>query len=204
MNDKGSKKFNDVPMVYERSQYQGLVLAANPCNPRNNRVSQSLILLVNRLGPAVMGLQFNTAIEDTRLFNLVSTLGFYIETDEPIYYGGNLGTNKLHFIHSLDWRGLSTIEINENLGVTSDISILSALSSGLGPQLYRACVGHWSWEVGVLNQQLDWTSSDQEYGWEATLATEDLVFHSGQGRRQWLTAIEQSGRQQVRSWFNRF
>lgn len=186
--------------LFKASEYQGLLLAANPCNPPN-RLKNSVMLVVKELGPMIMALQLNVPNIDLELDPVVANLGFRIDSDQPVYFGGNLATNRLHFIHSLDWTSFSTIMVNDVVGVTSDLSILSALAGGVGPKSFRACAGHWSWNIDTLSQQLNnLDNPDQDYKWEAIEAEPDLIFDFS-GSEQWSKVLEISAQSQVENWF---
>ena len=105
-------------------------------------------------------------------------------------------------IHSLDWQGLTTVEIAPNIGLTNDISILTALTRGEGPEYLRACAGFMSWREGALWRELDHTT-ETEHKWELAPANISTVFEFDE-LDQWHHCIEASARSQVSRWFNLF
>jgi putative AlgH/UPF0301 family transcriptional regulator len=105
-------------------------------------------------------------------------------------------------VHSLDWRGITTIELTPDIGVTNDISVLTAIYKGEGPEYFRACAGVLTWPNNSLVQQLD-PKTDTKFKWELTPATLSTVFHTDE-LEQWHKCVEASAKHQVDKWFNLF
>lgn len=180
--------------------YIGQLLAANPSNPQNNQLNKGVILITGQIYSTIIGLQINNVIPSLSINDVIENLGFWIDGEYPVYYGGNLGTNKLHIVHSSDWSGMTTRAVTNSISVTSDISILAALSENEGPKLWRACAGHWSWNQYLLEQQLS-IDPDQEYKWEICPATIKFVFYH-QEQQQWEKVMTNAAQQAVSDWIN--
>lgn len=187
----------------------GLLLVANPGNP-SDILYRSVVLLFHRSPHVVLGLQLNRELYQANLESIMEGLGFdftLLRGDpqaQSVYFGGSINSNRLHFVHSLDWSGMNTHRLNNELGVTSDVSILSALSAGEGPIQYRACAGTWRWDIDTLQQQvfnLGPTAEKQTHLWEMAPVAADTVFtHAGEN--QWLQALDQSIQGQASAWMN--
>ena len=181
-----------------KKNFQGHLLVANPNNPRDD-LEKAVILLIGHGVEKVFGLQINNPYDDLNVQNISSGIGIELVDDARIYRGGSNNMGKISFIHSTDWSGLSTTFITEHLALTNDISVLTAISRGEGPEFYRACAGHWLWDRNQLDQQMDPHTSTR-YKWEPVPATVETVFDS-EGEEQWQTALEASARYQVSAWF---
>lgn len=181
-----------------KKNYQGHLLAANPNNPCDE-LEKAVILLIGYGSDTVFGLQINSPYDDLNIRNISANIGIDIDVDANIYRGGSNGISKISVIHSTDWTGISTVLISENIAVTNDISVLTALSRGEGPEYYRACAGHWLWERGQFDNQLD-PHTATRYKWEVVPARMETVFEL-EGSEQWRTTLEESARHQVRAWF---
>jgi len=183
---------------------QGLLLCANPCNPTDT-VYRSVILLFHQTEHTVLGLQVNRVVPNINLGRIFSNLGFDLDyqlSNDQVYYGGGLGTNRMHFIHSLDWFASGTVVLSNDLGITSDLSIVSALAGGEGPKRYRACAGNWRWDVDTLYDQiynLDLEHEVQEHLWEIVPMDSALIFDH-HDHAQWLSALQASAKNQSRNW----
>ena len=183
-----------------KNNLQGHLLAANPSNPRDE-LDRSVILLTSHTSNSSEGLQINRVLPELSLANIANNIGIWIDDDHPVYCGGSVGINKIHVIHTNDWTGHTTVRITKDLCVTNDISVLSAISRGEGPEYIRACAGFWLWEDGQLDQQLDnKIDGVDRHKWETVPATIDNVFGST-GIEQWHESLEASARMQVSLWF---
>jgi putative AlgH/UPF0301 family transcriptional regulator len=179
--------------------YPGYMLVANPNNPRDE-LSKSTILVVTHNDRVAIGLQLNNPLEDINLKTVADNIELPYEGHDPLYYGGNISQNKIHVVHSLDWRGLSTVKLNDQLAVTNDISVLCAIAAGEGPEYFRACAGYWLWEDGKLDNMLDPRNKSEPHKWEVVPATHENSF-VGEGPEQWRNALEQAAKFQVSAWF---
>ena len=180
-------------------KYPGYLLVANPNNPRDD-ISRSVMLIVSHTADVSVALQVNNPVEDLDLQSVAENLGVEYPVKDPLFYGGNANTNKIHVIHSSEWSGLSTAKLNDEISVTSDISVLTAIGNGSGPEFYRACAGYWIWNGGLLDLQLDSKYKDDPHKWEITPADLENVFN-GEGPDQWRYALEACARYQVSEWF---
>jgi len=181
------------------TNYQGQLLAANPANPLDELYGSTILVITHTENVAV-GLQLNNRVPGLDLQSVAHGLGIWYDGQDPVYQGGNMGTNKVYVVHSTDWLGLSSVKITDDLAVTNDISIISALSLGEGPEQFRACAGFWMWEAGVLDRQMDPHSTDVFHRWEALPATPASVFEFDD-QEQWYTNLQTSARCQVQQWF---
>jgi len=179
--------------------YSGHLLVANPNNPMDE-FSKSIILLISHSEKVAIGLQINRVMEKITLQSVALGLGIDLPNADPLYFGGAMSPNKIHVVHSLDWRSATTADIAENVGVTNDISILSAISQGEGPAKYRAVAGHNLWENGVLDNMLNPYKKSQQHKWEVVPANDTRVFLA-EGSEQWRELLDDTARYQVNTWF---
>jgi putative AlgH/UPF0301 family transcriptional regulator len=182
------------------NSYLGHLLLANPNNPKNE-LAKSVVMLVTHTPNIAVGLQLNNPHEDLTIGRISKNIGIDHEGDQPIYFGGQVNTHKIHILHSMDWCGLSTVELAPNIGLTNDISVLAAMARSEGPSKFRACAGYWLWESGKLDNEL---YNDQiemnSYRWELIQATEELVFDCDP-YYQWQTCIEAVAKKKFSQWF---
>ena len=187
-------------MPKKKNNYTGNLIIANPLNP-DDQLSHGVILIVSQSIYGTLGLQINETTDDLTIGEVCKQIGIVYSDRTPVYKGGAVSPNKVQVIHSLDWQGMTTVELTKDLGVTSDISILSAISRDQGPEFFKACVGAWRWENDLLEQQLDPKSRFTEHAWEMIPASIDNVFSDDPKLDQWHHAIEEAARIQVANWF---
>jgi putative transcriptional regulator len=181
-----------------KKKYDGYLLAANPANPKDE-LARSVIILLRHADDMAIGLQINRSLPAPTLADISEKNGIEIASNEPLWYGGNIEERKIHVVHSTDWMGLSSIELTPEIAVTNDISILSAVSRGEGPEYFRACTGYWLWGDGRMNRMLDTHSNEESVKWEIAPATIETVFGE-EGIDQWLLAIDRSAKFQTANW----
>lgn len=181
------------------TSYQSYLLAANPSNPRDN-LSQSVILVVQHDTRVTVGIQINVPLANLRLNTVMEGFDIFYEQKDPVFHGGNLKVDKIQVIHSLDWMGLTSVQLNDHLALTGDLSILTAIAAGEGPNKFKACAGFWAWEPGMLEKQVESKNKDIVHKWEITAATEDLVFDQ-LPENLWEQVIRVSTKEQIDSWF---
>jgi len=182
-------------------KYAGNLLIANPSNPQDE-FSRSVILLVTHTDNVAVGLQVNLEHTETDLSTVAHNIGIPLRTNDPLYFGGNQSVNKIHVIHSLDWKGISTVALNKEIGITNDISILAAIADGQGPMYYKACAGYWFWGDGRLDHQLNPRGREmyEPHKWELIPATIDNVFEDSV-EDMWAKGLKSVARQKIAAWF---
>ena len=180
--------------------YQGRLLAAHPNNPKDS-LHKSVILVVNHSELMSIGLQLNRPVTDLTLQTVAETIGIWYEGDDVVYSGGNVGPNKIHVVHSMDWHSKTTVRLNDEIGVTNDISVLMALSRNEGPEFFRACAGYRFWDMGMLDKEIQARGTDHaERQWETAPATIENIFcYHGAG--QWSNTVNTSVASQINNWF---
>lgn len=160
-----------------RKKYIGNLIVANPCNP-DNYYSKSVYLIAEYSeNQTMIGICINRVLENSDLASIAQNLGidYYRITD--VYNGGINANNKISVIHSLDWFGPGTTRLNKEIGVTTDISVLMALSADEGPSYFKACAGYGIWQNGVFDLQMSVKKIETEpYKWEMIPATIENVF----------------------------
>jgi putative transcriptional regulator len=179
----------------------GQLLVANPLNPKDG-LDHSVILVVSHSPSGSIGLRINSPAKSLQLKTVFDQLGLFYDGNEPVYHAGHLSMQKIHMIHSLDWQGMTTVVMAPNIGITSDVSVLTAICRGEGPEYFRACAGTLAWDEGSLDQQLD-PRADAAFKWELAPANINTVFESD-SLDQWHKCVEASAKDQVSKWLNLF
>lgn len=73
---------------------------------------------------------------------------------QPIYFGGPVQTDRGFVLHRPvgDW--LSTLKVNEEVGLTSSRDILEAVGAQGNPEQFIVTLGYAGWAAGQLEQEL--------------------------------------------------
>jgi putative transcriptional regulator len=186
------------------NQYPGHLLVANPSNPLDE-LSKGVILLVSHTASLAIGIQINAMMTHMTLATVSDNIGLDItdprsRLDVPLHYGGMHGAHRVQVIHTSDWKGLTTVEINKDLCITNDISILAALSVGDGPSQFRPCAGFVTWEDNGLDHQLDNRRDNETHRWEIAPGAADVVFDYNEDE-QWRQSLFRAAHFTTAQWF---
>jgi putative transcriptional regulator len=180
--------------------YQGYLLVAHPHNPRDD-LAQSLILIIKQTQGMAMGLQINNAMTNITVRDLAVTAGMdFTNLDmgpaspAPLYYGGSRNMHRVYVLHSRDWHSSSTEAVTDQLAITHDMSILTAILMGQGPREYRVCAGHWLW----ADIELELTNKNSRK-WEILPSSEDLIFDLDP-ELQWSHCLQQAIKYNSSQW----
>jgi len=181
--------------------HQGYLLVAHPHNPRDD-LAQSVILILKQTRGMAMGLQINNIMPNLTVRDLAVTAGIDLDsldvslpdTHNPLYYGGSRNMHRIYVLHSRDWVSSSTEGITDDLAVTNDMTILTAILLGQGPREYRVCAGHWLW----ADIDLELTNKNARK-WEILPSSQDLIFDLDP-EAQWSHCLQQALQYNSSQW----
>lgn len=181
--------------------YSGYLLASHP-KRQDPLLRRSVMLILDHGRAGSMGLQINKPFANNVSFSTVmANVGLQADFDQPLYNGGPLSTNKVHVIHSLDWYSPSTIHLTDQIGVSNDLSILTAIADNDGPEYFRVVAGITKWPPGHLEGEvLGEDPWDISHTW-SYLPTDNEILFGYDDIDQWHRVIADSGKMQVSSWF---
>jgi putative transcriptional regulator len=184
--------------------YKGRLLIAQPkCN--SSFFQESVVLIVKHNSSGAWGVMLNKEIpdKDCCLADILNHVGManLTNANAPLYIGGPLERSRVCILHTSDWKSSGTTVVTDDISVTTDISILAALSAGTGPSRYRAICGISSWAPGQLEGEMrgeePWTD---QHKWLDAPATANNVFDVN-NEEQWHHAIGQAVYLEVKEWF---
>ncbi|APX91514.1 hypothetical protein BWR19_00280 [Halomonas sp. 1513] len=75
--------------------------------------------------------------------------------DAPVYYGGPVHKDRGFILHrgtAAAWD--SSIQVAEDIALTTSMDMLQALAAGRGPEQFLVCLGCAGWEAGQLEGEL--------------------------------------------------
>jgi putative transcriptional regulator len=106
--------------------------------------------------------------------------------DAPVHLGGPVEPQRGFVLHSLDWGGQDTIEVDGRFALTNTIDVLRAVAEGKGPSRWLVALGYAGWGEGQLDEEMT------RHGWFTTEATEALLFDTPVDQR-WSAAFMGAG-----------
>jgi putative transcriptional regulator len=186
-----------------QENYTGKLIIAQP-RCISNFFSKSAVLIGEHAHNGAWGVIINRVFSklESGLTVAMAQAGLEVvdNIDHPLYVGGPIDTNRINVVHSLDWTSASTRVVTKDIGVTNDISVLSAIASNMGPEHFRACVGICRWGEGQLEGEMagmpPWLP---EHRWLRAPATLENVFNY-QDTYQWQNAIVEAAKETTREW----
>lgn len=106
--------------------------------------------------------------------------------DNSVHLGGPVDPQRGFVLHSLDWGGQDTMEVDGRFALTNTIDVLRAVAEGKGPRRWLAALGYAGWGEGQLDEEMT------RHGWFTVQATEALLFETPVERR-WSAAFQSAG-----------
>lgn len=156
----------------------GQFLIATP-SMGDPRFERTVILMVRHDKDGAIGLVVNRPVAERPLTELLDLLG---DKDAPvnrtvrIFAGGPVQPELGFVIHSTDYRGPQTVDVNSRVAVTSSRDILRDIGAGKGPQKSLIAFGYAGWGPGQLEGELERRS------WVTASAGQTLIFDEDRER----------------------
>ena len=181
-------------------KFKGYVLAAHP-RRQEPVLRRGVILVIDHDDTGAIGLQINKPFtNDITFATVMHNVGLTTDIDQPLYNGGPESSNRIHVIHSLDWYSPTTIKVTDTIGVSNDVSVLTAISENEGPEHFRVVAGFARWLPKHLDGEIAGTDPWHiTQSWSYAPADLETVF-SGDDIDQWHTVIDKSSRLQTATW----
>ena len=135
----------------------GQLLIASP-TIRDPHFDHAVILVVRHNQDGAMGIVINMPTEERPLANVLEMLG---ERDTnatakvQLFAGGPVQPELGFVIHSSDYRGSETIDVNQHVLVTSNSQILRDIGNNKGPKKSLIVFGYAGWSAINLTMNFD-------------------------------------------------
>lgn len=186
--------------MIERSQ-SGHLIVAHPKYPIAV-LRRSVLLVIEHNAAGAVALQTNRIYQNgINLSTVMYSAGLSCPFDEPLYIGGPHNQNRVYVIHSLDWSSPTTNKLNDQVGISTDLSVLIALSQNQGPEYFRAVAGFTSWDAGELDGEISGVKPwSPVHSWNWVTAGISNLFEV-EAEQQWEAVIDQTSKQQIAAWF---
>ena len=181
--------------------YKGYLVAAHP-RRQEPTLRRGVVLIMDHDKTGAIGLQINKPFTNDITFQTVmQNVGLHTEQDQPLYNGGQESTNRIHVIHTLDWYTANTTKITNKIGVSHDVSVLTAISQNEGPEQFRVCAGFTRWLPGHLEGEILGESPwNINHSWSYAPVEPEMLF-TCDDIDQWHRVIAESSKLQVSNWF---
>jgi putative transcriptional regulator len=150
----------------------GQLLIASPAI-RDPHFDHAVILVVRHNNDGAMGIVINMPTEERPLANILEMVGekdTNVTGKVQLFAGGPVQPELGFVIHSSDYRGPGTIDVNERVLMTSNSRILRDIGNNKGPQKSLIAFGYAGWAAHQLDDEL------RRRVWFTTPADVNLIF----------------------------
>jgi putative transcriptional regulator len=110
--------------------------------------------------------------------------------DCAVHHGGPVEPGRGFVLHSTDWGGQDTLQVNGDKGVlfamTGTIDVLRAIAEGRGPKRWIAALGYAGWGEGQLDEEMT------RHGWFAARTDASILFDLPADER-WAASFKAEG-----------
>ena len=130
----------------------GSLLIAHPVHAhRENR--KHVVYITESTSASTMGLTLNN-LSTYNLQVLMDQKGIDWYGPSEVYLGGEYNKHALIMLHSNEWYSSNTMDVNNNLALSSDGLMIEKMEMGNTPEWYRLFVGCKGWEPAELGHEL--------------------------------------------------
>jgi putative transcriptional regulator len=150
----------------------GQLLIASP-TIRDPHFDHAVILVVRHNQDGAMGIVVNMPTGERPLTNVMEMLGergTNVTAKIQLFVGGPVQPELGFVIHSSDYRGSGSIDVNQDVLVTSNSRILRDIGDNRGPKKSLIAFGYAGWAAHQLDDEL------RRRVWFTTPADVNLVF----------------------------
>lgn len=156
----------------DKPQYlTGRLLLAMPgmFDPRFER-SVSVMCVHDQNG--AMGIGIGHVRDGVRFREILEELDIDpgIAPDCEVHHGGPVEPGRGFILHTTDWRGDDTIEVESLCGLSASLEILRAIAEGRGPRRWLIALGYAGWGPGQLENEM------RHHGWYVADGRPEILF----------------------------
>ena len=175
-------------MKTKKKFLSGKFIIASP-TMSDPRFHKAVIYMISHKNEGAMGIIINQPIIETKINSIIESedLKNNINIDNiPITFGGPVDTKKGFILHTSEFKDKTTIEVDKNVFLTSNINILKSIVKGKGPKKSLFALGYAGWYAGQLEEEL---TND---GWLIAPGNSSLIFEC-EIKNKWKEAMKSIG-----------
>ncbi len=152
------------------------------------RFERAVIAVCSHDERGAMGIGIERQIQD---FDLHKLLGqFDIPTENiancSVFAGGPVEPQRGFVMHSLDWGGQGTLQVDNLWALSGTLDILRVIGTSKGPSRWLVALGYAGWGAGQLDGEM------KRHGWHVADGNDDLIFETSETSR-WRRVFAHSG-----------
>lgn len=180
--------------------YVGKLLVAPPCQ-MDEFWEKSVIYLYEESAGTTVGLILNK-VSDRSVKELAEHHNLEFLGPDMINVGGPLNPTALVMLHTDDWACTNTMQVDGNLRISSDRTMLSRISSGDTPKKWRMFLGMSGWVPGQLDKEIAGKPPySKKSAWLVASIDEKIMFEEDSDK-MWKKALELAVKEATESYFH--
>lgn len=135
--------------------YAGRMLLAMPGMIDDNFRRATIAMCVHDENGA-LGLDLGNAVDGLSLSELMDGFGIESEGLEtvPVMRGGPVEPQRGFVLHSRDWGGEDSLQVDANWALSGSLDVLKAIAARRGPSRYLVALGYSGWGAGQLEHEM--------------------------------------------------
>lgn len=90
--------------------------------------------------------------------------------DREVLHGGPVEPGRGFVLHSTDWGGSDTIEVQPLCALSASLDVLRAIAEGRGPNRWLIALGYAGWGPGQLEGEM------RQHGWYVAKGNREILF----------------------------
>lgn len=138
-------------------------LLISPPNIPDTRFNNSVLFLLSDNDSGSLALCLNRPL-DISLSDMSKKIS--VNVNFPVYWGGPMNPDTIWMLHDSDWSLDSTLDVNDEFALTSDIEMIDAMVEGHCPRYFRLFSGFASWYPGQLEAEVEGLGPwDKRHSW---------------------------------------
>ena len=175
------------------------LLIAPPKMP-DLRFRKTVLMLTHEHENGMTALCVNKPTTHT-LADIAREINLDVNINFPLYWGGPVNHGTIRMLHSNEWSIDSTLELNDQWSMTSNIAMFHHLADQDTPKFFRMMFGFCTWAPGQLEAELKGTPPwHHESSWlVAKNPGPEWLFESDPSQL-WESATDLCSHQAVDSW----
>lgn len=166
-------------------RFTGQILVAMPSLDDPN-FAKTVIFICAHGAEGAMGIVLNRAVTKPSFAGLLQQLNIAPvppRREIRLCAGGPVENGRGFVLHSLDWTAENTLHVNDALGLTTSLDVLTAVAQGEGPRQCLLALGYAGWGAGQLEAEFN------DNAWLSVPADEALIFNA-ENETRWRRALQ--------------
>jgi putative transcriptional regulator len=135
-----------------------------------------------------LGLDIGHIREGIRFRQILKELGIDpgVAPDCAVHNGGPVEPGRGFVLHSTDWGGADTVQVQPMCALSSSLDVLRAIAGGKGPSQWLIALGYAGWSAGQLEGEM------RHHGWYAAEGRSEILFDTSVDAR-WMATWRAEG-----------